>query len=325
MSEQEWNGMPPFMAQATLVEQAAQSLRGARRLSSAGITQPTEPLGAWDLLTASVSLLDRSGQSTFVAVSGGQEARIEPPGDIWGFFRELRRVMYVDGSGTWFTAEVEVPRDGPAVARFDYDAEPDWQVPPGAREYVQDFKRFPRDAEHTPAWLADRLAEGTALATGRFGPQVWFGVRFQASFAPGGVEAAYDPHPSPQAQQWAQQVVERLAGRGVVARTGRDVDEEFVEADDDATPEDWQVWFPTVVVPVGRGQDGSQGYCQVSFWTGQVGWSVDVWEHQADRATAQQTLTAVREVVSDVTGWPVVESQVSDGYTHVMVGLGPVA
>jgi len=327
MSEQDWSAVPPFMAQATLIEQIAVGVRRIQRFSSARIGQQGELLRSWDIFGIKVQAITDTLEADFYAVLDGMRRSIEYSREMWSLFDDLRRVMYVEGGGTWFTAEVEVPREGSAAARFNYDDEPRWNIQPGATQYLWDFERFPRNEKHTPEWLA----EGRALESGRFGPEVWFGVRFQASFTPWGQEVKYDPRPGPQTQQWAGQVVERLTAAGVAARVDKDTDETFlmdegmVTEQDIATQADWQVWFPTVLVPVGRDLKGHEGYCQVPFWSNQVGWSVDVWEQQADRATAQRILTAVHETVTGVTGWPVVESQVNDGYTHVMVGLGPVA
>lgn len=76
---------------------------------------------------------------------------------------ELRRVMYRDGAGTWFSMKMSVTADGAMDADFNYDDEPDFGmsgVDPVA--YVNDAKEFPRDLEHQPDWLKKRLEEGQA-------------------------------------------------------------------------------------------------------------------------------------------------------------------
>jgi len=70
---------------------------------------------------------------------------------------ELRRAMYREGSGTWFTAWFTVTAAGKVRTRYDYDTEPRLGHF-GAPEYRADFEDFPRTPEHTPAWLAAILA-----------------------------------------------------------------------------------------------------------------------------------------------------------------------
>ena len=71
----------------------------------------------------------------------------------------LRAAMYREGAGTWFSATIRVVPEGSAAADFDYDGEPRWDVPPAPGDYVADLKRFPRDEDHVPDWLAARIAE----------------------------------------------------------------------------------------------------------------------------------------------------------------------
>ncbi|MBW8483552.1 hypothetical protein [Actinomadura parmotrematis] len=81
-----------------------------------------------------------------------------PPGQALGKMDELRRVMYRGDKGAWFTARLDVERSGRFSAEFDFDAEPAFTPPLTADAYRRDLERFPRAAEHVPAWLRERLA-----------------------------------------------------------------------------------------------------------------------------------------------------------------------
>lgn len=88
---------------------------------------------------------------------GGDERRTLAARDAKLAAERLRTLMYKPGAGTWFTMEVLVRRERTADARFDYDSEPAFHVPPSDLAYVEDARVFPRDAAHTPDWLAAKL------------------------------------------------------------------------------------------------------------------------------------------------------------------------
>lgn len=75
---------------------------------------------------------------------------------------DLRQQMYQPGRGTWYTAELEIhaANGGSAQTRFDYDTEPDLGL--SAADYARDLAAFPRDEEHRPGWLRERLAQAEA-------------------------------------------------------------------------------------------------------------------------------------------------------------------
>lgn len=85
--------------------------------------------------------------------------------DSWEFFRaikDLRAACYIPGKGTWFGVKITVTPDGRATAEYNYDREPEWDVPVDPIAYVTDQEKFPRDEECQPDWLKQRLAEGRA-------------------------------------------------------------------------------------------------------------------------------------------------------------------
>ncbi len=56
--------------------------------------------------------------------------------------RALRRATYVDGAGAWYTASVQVRRDGAFSAEYDYDRKPDLPTPPSPRTWAADLMQF---------------------------------------------------------------------------------------------------------------------------------------------------------------------------------------
>jgi hypothetical protein len=89
--------------------------------------------------------------------AAGETRAAMPPGHAVGLMDELRREMYRVGKGAWFTARLNIERDGRFSAEFDYDGEPEFSPPLTASAYALDLKRFPRADEHIPRWLRDKL------------------------------------------------------------------------------------------------------------------------------------------------------------------------
>jgi hypothetical protein len=94
-----------------------------------------------------------------VVDAAGRARAATPPGQAVGLMDELRREMYRRGKGAWFTARLDIGRDGRFSAEFDYDGEPEFTPPLTASAYVQDLERFPRNREHIPRWLRDKLKD----------------------------------------------------------------------------------------------------------------------------------------------------------------------
>lgn len=69
-------------------------------------------------------------------------------------------MTFVPGKGAWYTALVTVERTGKVSLNFDRDSEPRWANPVPASMFAEDLARYPRDEEHTPAWLRERVAQG---------------------------------------------------------------------------------------------------------------------------------------------------------------------
>lgn len=87
----------------------------------------------------------------------GAQTPLRVPPRARHILSELREGMYVPGEGTWFGVEYVVERPGRFRVRYDYDTEPAFGLAPGDFSYALDTLHFPREVEHTPAWLCRRL------------------------------------------------------------------------------------------------------------------------------------------------------------------------
>jgi hypothetical protein len=84
------------------------------------------------------------------------------PTDMDEAFWELRGALYQEGKGAWYSAEAVVTRDGRITIDVDYDSEPQWFRPVVPLTYVEDLEMFPRDLEHQPEWLREKIREAGA-------------------------------------------------------------------------------------------------------------------------------------------------------------------
>ena len=98
-----------------------------------------------------------------VQFSDGTSGGAFVPREARGLFKELREVMYSQGSGAWFSATFRVVREESgetsANAWFNYDEEPEWNFSVDPGQYAIDLEDFPRDEENIPGWLRERLSE----------------------------------------------------------------------------------------------------------------------------------------------------------------------
>ena len=149
MTEDRWAGLPALQAQSEILTEMSRDLLEAIS-------------GDWD-------------HATFRAIKfGGQgSARLEivgaAGGKRFGKFRtasslasDLRRVMFVEGRGSWFSMTLTLRNGGSADADFDYETKPEFDSRVlGVNGYrvAQEQVDFPRDREHQPDWYAQLLEE----------------------------------------------------------------------------------------------------------------------------------------------------------------------
>lgn len=125
---------------------------------------PQRVEGEWvELLMIDNRLSMVADGSLSVRFSDGTSGEAFPPREKRVLLRELREIMYSQGSGTWFSATFRVVREAcgetSANAWFNYDEEPEWNFSVDPGQYAIDLEDFPRDEENIPDWLRERLSE----------------------------------------------------------------------------------------------------------------------------------------------------------------------
>jgi hypothetical protein len=70
--------------------------------------------------------------------------------------KKLRKLMYVEHTGTWYRAVLTITPEGEIATDFDYNAKPydleDEGTEPIIDLLLDDQKRYPRDLKHLPDW-----------------------------------------------------------------------------------------------------------------------------------------------------------------------------
>jgi hypothetical protein len=118
---------------------------------------------AWDTVRMTTLV---AGDRTDLRVSAEREGRFVPDQRpttqaFQDALAELRAIMARPGQGTWYTMNLTVHADGgPVETRFDDEHEPHFLPPVDPVELVKDQERYPRDVEHQPWWLKERLSWG---------------------------------------------------------------------------------------------------------------------------------------------------------------------
>ncbi|MGP3533792.1 ATP-binding protein [Microbacterium sp. RD1] len=86
---------------------------------------------------------------------------VEPTADNAAAVARLREVTYTPQRGAWFTAQVRITPDKQASIRTWLDDEPRLDDV-SSEDWLDDLERYPRTPDHTPAWLAGRVAAARA-------------------------------------------------------------------------------------------------------------------------------------------------------------------
>ncbi|TDB95619.1 hypothetical protein [Actinomadura sp. 7K534] len=94
-----------------------------------------------------------------VVLRDGTSPQMELPRDVIGMLGELRSMMYRPGEGTWLSMRLMMDPPGTYYTSFNNDYDPLWEPELTAGEWSADLAAFPRDDEHVPGWLRDRLQE----------------------------------------------------------------------------------------------------------------------------------------------------------------------
>lgn len=91
--------------------------------------------------------------------SDGSGISVEVPDSALEEARRLRNGMYKQDTGTWFSMRYTITPPGSYGVDFVYDTEPEFTSPVSPTAFEQELERFPRNEEHTPDWLREKLAQ----------------------------------------------------------------------------------------------------------------------------------------------------------------------
>ncbi|WP_207454262.1 antitoxin YezG family protein [Herbiconiux sp. SYSU D00978] len=123
----------------------------ASKVANAGAT-------GWARLCLEAVVLGREAHYDLgVTTADGAVASVDPGVAFHRDVKQLRELMYREGVGTWFTMILTLDKSGSADVQFDYDGEPRVGFELAAGAFRLDAERFPREPEHTPAWLRTKL------------------------------------------------------------------------------------------------------------------------------------------------------------------------
>ena len=99
-------------------------------------------------------------------LNGATEKALAPRA-VSKLLKELRKVMYTPGGGTWLSLEWTIENnlgDWSGRTSFNYDDEPSWQEPLNPGMYGLDLEDFPREPQNVPLWMQQRLDEARRQA-----------------------------------------------------------------------------------------------------------------------------------------------------------------
>jgi hypothetical protein len=117
----------------------------------------TAPEG-WQRLIFDFMVVGRHANVAFAAsMADGSMRQLSVPKDLSKLLSRLRKGMYAENLGTWFSLELIVDPPARYHARFNHDTEPAFRTPPAPEQFTLDQERFPRSDENLPEWFRSRL------------------------------------------------------------------------------------------------------------------------------------------------------------------------
>lgn len=117
----------------------------------------------WASVTVFFSQVGTSSSSIFrPRDAAGNKIDIRPP-RYEKDFKELRAEMADKSTGTWFSSELSLTRDGTMKFTFNYTdrvywhgtkpGDPPSQISPNDQAYLDDLEKFPREPQDIPDWM----------------------------------------------------------------------------------------------------------------------------------------------------------------------------
>jgi len=114
-------------------------------------------------------LVDTTDTTTVIVMTDGTRELIHTSLEVLQAFKELRRVMYKPGSGTWFSVTMILSADWQAETWFNNDQDPTKYEQefstdhyPGGIAFLTDLQTYPIDEDKRPEWLKRYVADGIA-------------------------------------------------------------------------------------------------------------------------------------------------------------------
>ncbi len=104
-------------------------------------------------------IVDISTARFEVVRKDGSRERISPPEEACEVMDDLRVNMLIPGKGTWYSSSFVLEYPNYYHISYDYDNEPEFAFSPSSASYALDLQYFPRDEEHIPDWLRQKLRE----------------------------------------------------------------------------------------------------------------------------------------------------------------------
>ncbi|MBN6039859.1 hypothetical protein [Amycolatopsis sp. 195334CR] len=112
----------------------------------------------WQRLIFDFLVLGRQASPAFAARLGdGSVQQVRAPKEVSQPLSRLRKGMYAEGLGTWFSLRLVIDPPATFHAKFDRDNEPAFGVPPAADQYVLEQERFYRSEQNLPDWFRAKL------------------------------------------------------------------------------------------------------------------------------------------------------------------------
>ncbi len=122
------------------------------------------PSKAWKKVIVHITALNEKSSLEASYVDRGEYVSFDPDDSklpMPEIINALRREMYEisQGRGAWFTATLEVDKNGRFDTYFNYDNMPEYIELPNRKMFQDDLTLFPRDASLVPEWLHAIIAK----------------------------------------------------------------------------------------------------------------------------------------------------------------------
>jgi hypothetical protein len=88
-----------------------------------------------------------------VRMADGSTQRIKPPRELAPLFSRLRRGMYAEGAGTWYSFRLIIDPPDTYSVQYNWNDEPPFPSVPEPEQFALDQERFPRSDENMPEWF----------------------------------------------------------------------------------------------------------------------------------------------------------------------------